>query len=72
MSYHLAQFMVNTLSRDYDVFVQYVNKAHYSNGGELAAREVFEGSLGGLLTNISGDEDWSPKPAIWNDKKRQG
>ena len=72
LSYHLAQFAVNTLSQNYDVFVQYVNKAHHSNGGEIAANEIFEGSLGGLLINILGDDDWSPKPNTWSDKLTQG
>ena len=68
LSYHLAQFAVNALSQDYDTFVQFTNKAHYSDGGESAANEVYEGSLGGLLTNLLGDEDWSPKPESWNEE----
>jgi len=71
LSYHLAQFAVTTLSQDYDTFVQYANKADHSDGGEAAANEIFEGSLGGLLINILGDEDWSPKSTTWTNQAPQ-
>ena len=61
LSYHLAQFAVHSLSRDYDTFVDFVNKAHHSDCGESAAHEVYEGSLGNLIAQYFGEGDWSPK-----------
>ena len=68
LSYHLAQFSVQLLSQDYNHFVKFVNSAHHSDAGESAANEIYGGSLGGLLTNILGDYDWSPKPQLWKEK----
>jgi len=69
LSYNLAQFAVSALIQNYDSFVQFANKAHYSDGGEAAANNVYEGSLGGLLTNVLGEDDWSPKPELWDAEK---
>lgn len=66
LSYHMAQFAVDTLSKDYETFIQFVNKAHFSDGGESAANEVYEGSLGNLITNFFGDGEWLPNPDVWN------
>lgn len=68
LSYHLAQFAVQFLSQDYGNFQKFVNSAHHSDAGESAAHEFFEGSLSGLLTNLLGDYDWSPKPELWDEK----
>lgn len=65
LSYHLAQFAVQTLSQDYDSFVQFVNKANYEDAGENAATEVFGSSLGNLLIPFVGEGNWSPKPDVW-------
>lgn len=66
LSYELAQLITNTLAQDYDVFVNFVNKAHFSDGGKQAASEIYEGDLGGLLVNLLGEADWSPKPELWS------
>lgn len=65
LSYHLAQFAVQSLSQDRKTFTQFANKANYSDGGESAAIEVYEGSLGGLIAQYFGEGDWSPNPEDW-------
>ncbi len=67
LSYHLAQFAVQYLAQDYDVFAKFVNSAHHSDAGESAAKELYDGSLSSLLFNILGENDWSPKPESWGD-----
>lgn len=67
LSYHLAQFAVNSLSQDYDSFVKFTNKAHFSDGGETAANEIYEGSLGNLITQFFGQGEWVPKPEAWSE-----
>ena len=66
LSYNLAQFAVKSLSHDYETFVRFANNAHSDDGGESAAHEIFEGSLGGLIEQFFGDGDWAPKPQQWN------
>lgn len=66
LSYHLAQFAVDTLSQEYDNFIQFANKADYADGGESAANEVYEGSLGNLINHYFGDGAWSPQPELWD------
>lgn len=65
LSYHLAQFAVNSLSQDYDAFIEFANKAHLSDGGEAAANDVYEGSLGNLIAQYFGEGEWAPKPESW-------
>ncbi len=65
LSYHLAQFAVHSLSQDYEAFVKFTNKAHFDDGGEAAANDVYEGSLGNLIVQFFGEGDWSPNPDIW-------
>ena len=67
LSYHLAQFAINSLSQDYDAFIQFANKADYKDGGESAAIEIYGGSLGNLINQFFGEGDWSPKPDNWDD-----
>ncbi len=69
LSYHLAQFVVNSLSQDYDAFIQFANKANDIDGGESAAIEVYGGSLGNLITQFFGVGDWSPRPEKWDDSE---
>jgi len=69
LSYQLAQFAVNTLSKDYDAFIRFVNKAHYSDGGESAASEIYNGSLGDLITQLFGEGNWTPNPDTWTKAK---
>jgi len=66
LSYELARFCVRSLAHDFDVFVRFANSASFEDGGESAALEAFEGSLGGLIHQFFGDGDWSPKPTEWS------
>lgn len=68
LSYNLAQFAVNSLSQDYESFIQFSNKANFNDGGEAAANEVYGGSLGNLITQFFGDGNWSPNPDKWDTK----
>jgi len=65
LSYNLAQFAVHSLSRDYEVFVEFVNNADFSDAGEAAANEVYEGSLGNLIAQYFGEGEWTPDPTVW-------
>jgi len=65
LSYHLAQFAVNSLSKDYEAFVQFVNAANFSDAGESAAYKIFDGSLGNLIAQLFGEGEWSPRPETW-------
>lgn len=66
LSYHLAQMAVNSLSHDYDTFKAFVNRAHFGDGGEAAANEVYEGSLGDLISQYFGEGEWVPDPETWD------
>ncbi|MEW8232770.1 MAG: hypothetical protein AB2745_20785 [Candidatus Thiodiazotropha endolucinida] len=68
LSYQLAQFAVNSLSQDYNVFIEFANKAHLKDGGEAAAIEVYEGSLGNLIYQFFGEGEWSPYPILWEEQ----
>ncbi|WP_246125234.1 hypothetical protein [Exilibacterium tricleocarpae] len=65
LSYHLAQFAVHSLSQDYDNFIAFANQAHFNDGGESAANEVYEGSLGNLIAQYFGEGEWTPRPETW-------
>jgi len=65
LSYHLAQFAVNTLSQQYETFIQFANSAHSNDGGEAAANEIYGGSLGNLISQYFGDGNWAPNPDEW-------
>ena len=67
LSYQLAQFAVNTLSQDYDAFIQFANLAEHSDGGESAARNVYQRSLGSLIDQFFGEGNWLPRPETWGD-----
>ena len=68
LSYQLAQFAVNSLAHDPEAFIEFSNKAHYSDGGESAAQEVFEGSLGELIAQYFGEGNWAPNSELWESK----
>lgn len=65
LSYELARYAVQALSGDYNIFSEFVNRADFADGGEQAAIDVYEGSLGGLLEQFFGPGDWSPRPEDW-------
>lgn len=65
LSYQLAHFAVNALSKDYEAFVDFSTKAQFADGGESAAREVYEGSLGNLIAQFLGEGNWAPNPNSW-------
>ena len=65
LSYHLAQFAVNSLSQEYEIFIKFVNNANYSDGGETAATETYGGSLGNLIYQYFGNGEWTPSPEKW-------
>ncbi len=66
LSYHLAQFAVNALSKDYEAFIAFTNSASHEDGGEAAAQDVFGSSLGGLIEQFFGDGEWAPAPNTWS------
>lgn len=63
LSYHLAQFMVNSLSQDYEGFV---TNASFNDGGESALNEIFDASLVYLIEPVLGEGQWLPKPKSWS------
>jgi len=65
LAYYLAQYVVRSLSNDYGSFKAFVNKANYADGGELAAIEVYGGSLGEIIGQYFGEGRWSPAPDVW-------
>jgi len=58
LSYHLGEFAVNTLSKEYDSFVDFVNQASFEDGGYSAAKNVYGNGLDDLVTSLfaGGDE----------------
>lgn len=71
LSYHLAQLAVNALSKNYDSFRQFVNAAHYRDGGEAAAAKVYSEGLGNLVAHFFGEGDWTPRPEAWPDTQAE-
>jgi len=65
LSYHLAQFAVNSLSQEYETFIQFANNANLNDGGEAAANEIYGGSLGNLISQYFGKGNWTPNPDEW-------
>lgn len=64
LSYHLAQFLVQSISKEYKFFQDFVLKATYSDGGETAANSVYNNSLGFLIEGILGNGDWAPNQEL--------
>jgi len=54
LSYQLAQFLVYTLSKNYNEFKEFVNQAEFSDGGESAAMKVYGCSLTALIEQFLG------------------
>lgn len=65
LSYQLAQYSVSSLSQNYIDFVSFTNAAHFSDGGEAAAIDVYGVSLGDLITQYFGEGNWEPTPKSW-------
>jgi len=65
LSYQLAQILVTNLSKNYDAFILFANKADWADGGENAAEEIYGLSLGDMVTNFLGEGDWRPEASSW-------
>lgn len=65
LSYSLAQFLVQKLSRSYEVFANFCNEATFVDGGHESFINNFGFELGNLLIPMLGDGDWTPKPTQW-------
>lgn len=65
LSYELARYCLKALAHDLQEFILFVNHSSYKDGGEAAAIEIYEGSLGGLPYQFFGEGDWIPKPETW-------
>lgn len=61
LSYELARFCIRALAHDISSFMAFAQHASYEDGGEAAAFEIFEGSLGGLIEQFFGAGNWSPR-----------
>jgi hypothetical protein len=62
LSYHLARLAVKSISHDYERFKQFVLTAHARDAGENAAETCLGGSLGGLISQLLGEGEWTPAP----------
>jgi hypothetical protein len=61
LSYELARYCIRALAHDLSSFVEFAQRASSADGGEAAAMEVYEGSLGRLIEQFFGPGDWSPR-----------
>ncbi len=68
LSYHLAQFLVQSLSKEFSSFKEFIHKAIYTDGGESAASSVYSNSLGYLIEEILGKGDWAPNQKLLKEK----
>ena len=64
LSYHLAQFLVQSLSKEYRTFKDFILQADYPDGGESAANTVYNNSLGYLVEGLLGNGDWAPNRTL--------
>jgi len=69
LSYHLAQFLVHSLSNDLESFKSFVNTATFSDGGEEAASKIYDDTLGSLISQLLGKGEWAPQPQIWENNE---
>jgi len=65
LSYHLAQILVTNLSKNFDAFVQFANKANWSDAGESAINEIYNLSLGDIVASFLGEGNWHPESSLW-------
>ncbi len=61
LSYQLAQLLVSNLSKDYDLFVEFVNRAHHKDAGDSALQNTYGISLNELTASFLGDGSWAPQ-----------
>jgi len=61
LSYELARYCIRALAHDLPSFITFAQRASAADGGEAAAMEVYEGSLGGLIEQFFGPGNWSPR-----------
>ncbi len=61
LSYHLAQLLIRSLSKDFNQLAEFANAARYSDAGEAAAIAVYGCSLGSFIESIYGEGNWSPR-----------
>ena len=66
LSYQLAQILVSQLSKDYDVFMEFMNTVNWEDGGESAMKNAYSIGLGDLMAGFLGEGDWQPQPNEWN------
>ena len=65
-SYELAEFLLRSLSSDYDKLVAFAHTARWDDGGAAAFRSVYGRDLGTALRGILGPGDWQPRPEEWS------
>lgn len=52
LSYHLAYFLITVLARETKIFREFVQKAHYDDGGEAALKDCYGRSLDELVAPV--------------------
>jgi len=57
LSYHLGEFAVNTMSKDYDSFTRFANLANWGDGGNAAIETVYGGNLDNMLLTLFAKQD---------------
>lgn len=72
LSYELGHFCVHSLAQNYQDFCQFVNSANFKDAGEAAAKQIYGGSLGGLIEQFFGAGNWSPNPELWRLQSEAG
>ena len=69
LSYELARYCLRALSHDHEDIVAFANAATFEDAGEVAAYDIYGGSLGGLIHQFFGEGDWSPDPTVWGNSR---
>lgn len=67
LSYSLAQIIWNKIENDMrapqEMILEFIQKTHYEDAGEMACMEVFDLSLGDFVEDFLGEGDWGPRVA---------
>lgn len=75
VSYSLARLMLDIVNREVrpppDVFRRFVKQSMWQDGGEAAALDQFEVSLGEIASVFLGDGKWKPTPSSWDWKAKR-